>query len=495
MSHCNIEDGKTLTLTCNFCGSQSTDVHRCTGCGATSLKRLDEPLTAEQQTLVDQGVKAQQHINIIGVILAIGLLLVAWTMRSVFLSGTAAMPQTPPLAQQLQRPPPPPHAAITTASSGRSTGSSIMRAMPVQIQQAKPSLDVQSLFKTRTYKYPVANTTWGERFNPSQAVPDSGFAAYYFNTAAPGRLVHQENVDTAKILYADDFHGISPADFGAYWVGKFELEKTQLVELALKQNKSKSRIIIDGTIVHESSLRSDPNDPNRKKVVRLAKGEHLIEVELINQWHNSADFSVEIKPFSDKLTRSNIRTLLANNIASTYNFHYVGIEKSTNTDKTIKLNIQKSSEQIVLVLSSRSAVNWYLANPHKTNIAAIVYGSASQQESTVLGDINRSTLLLKSRSRIGDYTSPPGCACTPAGPLCHLSRKFIDTRRKVEGLGHGQITGMSNRESASAIKVPQRAMSPGLFEVELRHHTEEQERLAKRCNRLIPDFENLFSRK
>jgi len=489
MSQCSVQN--TPSLTCDFCGNQSADLNRCTGCGAASLKRHPappaEPLTADQKTLVNQGVKAQQHINTIGVILAIGLLVIAWTMRDLLLSGNRNIAQMPPIAQQLQRPHPPTPAA--TAMSG----SSIMRGMPVEIKQmATHGLDVHSLIKSKSYEYPPANTTWGERFNPSNAVPESGFAAYFFNMAAPGRLVHHENVDSAKILYADDFHGISPADFGAYWVGKFELDKTQLIELAIKQYKSKARIIIDGKIVHESSLRSNPN---RKNIVRLEKGKHLIEIELMNQSHTSADFSVELKPFSDKLTRPHIRTLLANNISGTYNFHYVGIEKSNNTDQSIKLNIQQSSEQIVLVLSSRSPVNWYLSNPHNTNIAAVVYGTASRQDSTVLGDVTASTILLNAQSRIGDYTSPPGCACAPSGPVCHLSQRFIQTRHKVEGLGHGQITGMSNRDSATAIKVPQRAMSPGLFEVELRHHAEEQERMAKRCNRLIPDFENIFSRK
>ena len=121
--------------------------------------------------------------------------------------------------------------------------------------------------------FPLANSTWGATLNKSMNVPeDNSFKAYYFNTNTPNHVIHKEIVSDISINYSyDKFHGIKSGDFGGYWVGKIHLERDAVKTIAINQGWSKTRLIIDGHIVHESGSKNE-------FLINLKKGSHLIEV-------------------------------------------------------------------------------------------------------------------------------------------------------------------------------------------------------------------------
>lgn len=66
----------TVKAVCGFCGSEQFNYDRCAGCGGASLQVIEEragPDTQEREILLKQNIKAQNHMNLIGAVLAIGL--------------------------------------------------------------------------------------------------------------------------------------------------------------------------------------------------------------------------------------------------------------------------------------------------------------------------------------------------------------------------------------------------------------------------------------
>ena len=124
-------------------------------------------------------------------------------------------------------------------------------------------------------------TTWGDTLNPSNQVPSGRFKAFYFNSQQPRDVIASALVDDVGISYAwSEFHNIRSEDFGAYWVGRFHVAQPATRIANISQSWSKTRIIIDKKVVYEGG--SDARVP-----YTLSQGDHLIEVEFLNNWHTT----------------------------------------------------------------------------------------------------------------------------------------------------------------------------------------------------------------
>lgn len=331
--------------------------------------------------------------------------------------------------------------------------------------------------------FPKANSTWAEKFNPSKEAPHSGFYAYYINTNNPAKVIAEETVDDVSINYAwDKFHHIHSQDFGAYWIGRINIPKKEVKTIAINQSWSKTRVIIDGHIVYEGGS-------NKELLLTLEQGNHLVEVEYINNWHTT-EFSLTFIDKVQKYSLTEIKDQLAENILGDYEVFYTGVYESTNKDLSLVLNVGKTNKPIVLFLSSYSPVKWYISNPFMTNIRAIVYGSYSPG-STISGDIDKSTLLLPSLKRIGTYSSKQKCSCTGGSFHCSGS-SMLSTKKAIEGLSEHSLAGFTGKYSAASLNVPQIIVNPQYLQ-DLEAHNQKIINLRESCRKQHnPDFENMF---
>lgn len=331
--------------------------------------------------------------------------------------------------------------------------------------------------------FPKANSTWAEKFNPSKNVPEKGFYAYYINTNNPSQVIKKETVGDVSINYVwDKFHSIKSKDFGGYWVGRINLVKDEVKSIAINQSWSKTRLIVDGFIVYEGGS-------NQEILLDLEKGSHLIEVEYINNWHTT-EFSLSFMNKVEKLSLSDIKSQLAENILGEYDIYYAALYESSSKDLSTVLNIGKTPKSVVLFLSSYSPVKWHISNPYMTNIRAIIYGSFSPG-AKVVGDLDKSTLLLPSKKRIGSYSSEPKCSCNSGHFHCEGS-SMLSTKNTLEKLSQQKLVGFSGKYSASSLKVPEIIINEKYIE-DQKLNNENIKLLRNSCKKQNdPDFEKIF---
>jgi hypothetical protein len=334
--------------------------------------------------------------------------------------------------------------------------------------------------------FPKANTTWGEKLNPSRKVPEKGFYAYYINTNTPSKIVKKEAVNDVSINYSyDKFHKINSKNFGGYWVGYINLLGDETKTIAINQSWAKTRLIIDGFVVYEGGS-------NNELLLNLKKGRHLIEVEYVNNWHTT-EFSLTFFDEIEKLSLNVIQNRLAEKDLGEYEIYTAGVYESSNKDLSVTLNIEKTPKPVVLFLSSYSPVKWNISNPHKTTIKAIIYSSYAPL-ATVFGDLDKSTILLYSIKRIGTYRSTNNCRCTAGTFHCGEASGVLSTKKTIEGLFGHTMTGFSGKYSASSLKVPQLVINDELIK-EKKLEKQKNSALRKSCSRQInPDFEKMFEK-
>lgn len=87
MSQSERNSQSPVKAVCGFCGNQQFEYDRCASCGGAALEIVDvAPVTSDptHNALIKQSVKTQKHMNLIGSVLAIGLVMVIY---SVFWPG------------------------------------------------------------------------------------------------------------------------------------------------------------------------------------------------------------------------------------------------------------------------------------------------------------------------------------------------------------------------------------------------------------------------
>lgn len=335
-------DASTPTI-CNYCEGQAFDKGRCLGCGASSWKLakvFDWILPKQQPAETSESTGGSTFVQLIQSIINLVeklvstvmtvikykllfifscLVLAAFTGSFTTKSGTQKKNVTVS-EYQSQRVSEPAAAVPIGTWSGE-------RIKPIPIMQA-PSPRVL-IDNQEPSSFPIPKTTWGNHFNPTKLVPSEGFLAFYFDSSDPTQLVHPVQVNKIGIDYSwSDFRGIPSNNFGAYWVGVITTLETETLEVIADDGWNEFRVIIDGSIVQEHSRKSGPAAMIQPKIIErqrshrapgeeivvlqetvqkvypksragnplvtLTPGEHLVEIELLNNWHTT-EFSAQFK--------------------------------------------------------------------------------------------------------------------------------------------------------------------------------------------------------
>jgi len=173
-------------------------------------------------------------------------------------------------------------------------------------------------------------------------------------------------------------------------------------------------VIIDGYVVYEGG-------GSHSKLLSLGAGEHIVEVEYINNWHTTS-FALEIGKETRIFGQTHIKEQLAGELPEKHDVYHATVYESSTKDLSLMVKIEKSRRPIVLRLSSYSAVAWEIYNPHNTEILAIVYG-AYAPGSSISGDIAESVLRYPAYGRLqgANYKrSSHQCRCSADGNRCEM---------------------------------------------------------------------------
>ena len=132
------------------------------------------------------------------------------------------------------------------------------------------------------------------------------------------------------------FHQINSPNFAAYWVGKLSFSAPATKQFSVSQSWAKSRIFVDGVVVFDASNQSETFTHE------FSPGEHVIEVEHINNWH-TVEYKVTIEDVVDKLTESQLKDRLAASSAKPANVYYVGLYESGRKDSSVDVAVPDRS--------------------------------------------------------------------------------------------------------------------------------------------------------
>lgn len=333
--------------------------------------------------------------------------------------------------------------------------------------------------------YPAVQSTWGAVLNPTNEAPIGKFKVFYFDSRQPHTVVTSSTVDDVSINYnGSEFHKINSKHFGAYWVGRMQFPKKTSKVINIGQGWSKTRIIIDKTLVYEGGS-------NARVPYVFSEGEHLVEVQYLNNWHTT-EFLIDFADESPLLSITEIRQALENPRYRTARILYAGLYESSSRNLSTSILLMPTEEPIVLVLSSYSPVKWNIRNPHNVDVRAVVLGSHSPG-SKVIGDLNDSVSVLPLKGRIGSYKTLPKCRCDASGFSCS-GGNLKSTILRLEQATGLHVLGLSGRYSAASLVLPEQlADEESLAKVESSLEQQAKERIV--CTRQgNPDFDYLLNR-
>lgn len=332
--------------------------------------------------------------------------------------------------------------------------------------------------------FPKANKTFGELMNPENALPKSGFFAYYYRMSEPNKIVHREQVSDIAISYAwNEFHGIDSEEFGAYWIGQVSFDKPVVKDVSVDLSWSSARVMINKQVVY------DGKNNSRTIPVSFPAGKYLIEVEYSNGWHTT-EFAVSFTDKKERLSRGEVKRYFRENknILGDFELFYAGAYESGNKDLSIPLNILPSKKPIVLVLSSYSVVKWVINNPHNVEIKTIVIGS--YDKGTEVRNNDKATQLLYAEGQLGGYQLGVKCQCLPNGNFHCDYDKGIAT--DIEQLTGHKLNGFSGKYGAKQFDIPDSLLNDGFRDaLELKNEKIKKQRQActKKYN---PNFEHIL---
>lgn len=371
----------------------------------------------------------------------------------------------------------------TGASRDYRKTSPVQKASGPRKHQPGPTHGTLSQSEPKSTIYPSVRSTWGDQFNPANETSPGFFRAYYFNSRHPKQIIATEEVPDIAIQYPwSDFHGIKSEDFGAYWIGSKHFEADTSVEINVAMSWSKTRVIIDKQLVYEGGS-------NMRIPFTFSAGDHLIEVEYLNNWHTT-DFTVSFLALHRRVQKSALRMHLSGQAFDGAKVLYASVYESKNRDLTTTVSIERTEQPVILVLSSYSAVKWQIATPYPVDIRAIAYGSYSPG-TRVSGDIPESTKIIEFEGRLGTYRKKRQCNCVGGYFHCEGSslKKTVDA---VETATGKPMLGFAGRYAASTLTVPELKITPSVLAESMAHEQQiEQQRMECR-QQGHPDFEQFM---
>jgi len=334
--------GDTTTF-CNYCESQSIENGRCTGCGASSWKygatskqKFPTPQSAANSRdiseadskpagassvfdLIESAIRLIEKLvfsamtiikyKLIFIFSIFALIIVA----SFFGSDSDGKKNNITVSKMPSKhtSEPPSVASIEALEQKRTALTSLKAPSPPML------IDINQ--KPKPFSIPEKK--WGAHFNPANLVPDEGFLAFYFDSSNNTQLANPVQVKDINIEYSySDFRGIYSGNLGAYWVGKITTNETEIIEVIAKKGWNEFRVIIDGAVVQAHSRQTGqatlieinqefnktvrapgekmvvlneeidkvyPKSQAGNPLVTLEPGDHLVEIELLNNWHTT----------------------------------------------------------------------------------------------------------------------------------------------------------------------------------------------------------------
>jgi hypothetical protein len=323
-------------------------------------------------------------------------------------------------------------------------------------------------------------SNWGKKLNPSGTIPNTGFKAIYFDRDSPGSATFHENVDSIAIKYSwSEFHNIESPKFAAYWVGKLSFKSDTTKQITVSQSWAKSRIFIDGEVVF--------GEGNMKESFthEFSKGQHVIEVEYINNWH-TVEFKVTVEDARPVLTPSEVADYFAENVDPSAKLFYAGLYESDSQDTSVDVTLPRTGKPIVLWLTSYEAIDWRISS--RDEIAAVVV-SAYSPGSRVSGKGAHRVIQLKDWPSV--YSEMRRCSCTAGSFHCEDRSDIEDVASKLQAATQLKLAGYAVKYNAKAIAMQPYDDSVATRARKLRAEMVEAE---KQCTRKAnPDFDAMLN--
>ena len=357
----------------------------------------------------------------------------------------------------------------------------MLRWLVVMLALLAGPVSLASSADERAQTQPVREikSSWGKRLNPTGALPDNGFRAFYFDRKNPSNVVFQEDVDSIAIKYAwAEFHEIDSPDFGAYWVGKLNFPSAATKQFSVSQSWAKSRIFIDGSVVFDES------NQGRTFTHTFTPGDHVIEVEFINNWH-TVEYKVTIEDVIEELSEDEMATWIKTQGGKFAGLYYVGLYESDRKDTSVDLTTPATDSPVILWLTSYEAIDWNIDSLHPGS-AVIVgsYAPGSRIRGAEIGQVHHL------KGSWGIYRVAKQCSCVAGTYHCEGDKDLNDVAEKLLSLTGVPLSGYASEYSASALTI-----QPYDDELNLQIMAKRQaiEAAQKQCVRKAdPDFDTLM---
>ena len=343
-----------------------------------------------------------------------------------------------------------------------------------------PLLSTQSKVEiTYSHSPDDIRSSWGKRLNRTGVIPARGFRAFYFDRNAPRNVVFEEDVEDVAIKYAwADFHKIDSKSFGAYWVGKLTFPEATTKQFSVSQSWAKSRILIDGETVFDESNRS------RTFTHSFTPGEHVVEVEYVNNWH-TVEFKVTIEDVVETLSEDELAGRLMAQEGKFAGVYYAGLYESARKDANVDLTMPNMEGPALLWLTSYEAIDWNIGGlPAGSTVILSSYSPGSR----VRGLADAQVLHLGKAP--GLYRKVRQCSCTAGHYHCEGDQDLNDLAEKVLELTGLTLDGYAVDYSAPALTIQPYAATD---KVQISKQREAQGEAQKLCVRKAnPDFDTLM---
>jgi hypothetical protein len=340
-----------------------------------------------------------------------------------------------------------------------------------------PQGDAQSIGMTR--EPDKITSSWGKKLNPSGEMPVEGFRAFYFNRENPSNLIFAENVNAVSIKYSwSDFHNILSQSFAGYWVGKLKFDKATRKQVSISQSWTKSRVMIDGKVVFDSK------NSGESFFVDFTPGEHVVEVEYINNWH-TVEFKVTIDDEVLQASETDLAAYFKKSPIRDKNMYYVGLYESDAKDVSVTVSVPRAGKPVVLWLSSYEAIDWNISAADE--ISAVVISSYAPG-SRVAGV--GTAEVMHYRNWPMSYTEAKQCSCVAGIFHCEEDVGLDGMAKSIEDISGLKLSGYALQYSSKSLQIqPYNQM---IFE-RMRKQKQLNKAAKKKCVRVAdPDFDTMM---
>jgi hypothetical protein len=324
-----------------------------------------------------------------------------------------------------------------------------------------------------------AVSTWAKTLNPSGTVPRAGFRAVFFDRSNPGKPPIAADVDAIAIKYAwADFNNIRSEDFGAYWVGMLHFDAPATKRISVSQSWAKSRIMIDGAIVFEGG---------GKKTIdyEFAKGDHLIEVEYVNNWHTT-EFKVTIQDVFTETSEASLSRYFSADETGDARLYYVSLYESAAQDTKVEVVVPRTGKPAIVWLTSYEALDWRISASDPVKAVVLSSYAPGSQVSGV-----GAAKVFRIRRWPSIHSETKRCSCSGGGTFhCAERSDLLDIADELERVTHRPLAGYVTKYAAAQVTIapftPAAARSVTASRVEA-------ERVKQACAaRTNPDFDKMF---